>query len=54
MARMSEETSTVFDVDAVAARNLLDDFPIIFTKQIVRSYLKARMTIRLAIYTKSF
>ena len=45
---MSEETSTVFDVDAVAARNLLDDFPIIFTKQIVRSYLKARMTSRLA------
>jgi uncharacterized protein len=45
---MIEETSTVFDVDAVAARNLLDDFPIIFTKQIVRSYLKARMTSRLA------
>jgi hypothetical protein len=45
---MSEETSTVFDVDAVAARNLLDDFPIIFTKQIVRSYLKATMTSRLA------
>ena len=45
---MSEETSTVFDVDAVAARNLLDDFPIIFTKQIVRSYLKARMTGQLA------
>jgi hypothetical protein len=45
---MSEETSTVFDVDAVAARNLLDDFPIIFTKQIVRSYLKARLTSRLA------
>ncbi len=45
---ISEETSTVFDVDAVAARNLLDDFPIIFTKQIVRSYLKAQMTSQLS------
>ena len=39
---MSEDTSTVFDVDAVAARNLLDDFPIIFVKQIARSYLESK------------
>lgn len=37
-----EETTTVCDIDAIAARNLLDEFPILFVKQIVRSYLKAR------------
>lgn len=37
-----EETSTVYDVDATAARNLLDEFPLLFVKQIARSYLKAR------------
>lgn len=42
IGELDEDTSTVFDVDAVAARNLLDDFPIIFVKQIMRSYLKAR------------
>lgn len=45
---MDEDTSTVFDVDAVAARNLLDDFPIIFVKQIARSYLKAKATSQLS------
>ena len=45
---LNEETSTVFDVDAVAARNLLDDYPIIFVKQIARSYLKAKATSQLA------
>lgn len=47
-AGMDEETSTVFDVDAVAARSLMDDFPVIFVKQIARSYLKAQATSRLA------
>ncbi|MCU0575863.1 MAG: hypothetical protein MUD15_03440 [Desulfobacterota bacterium] len=37
-----EETSTVCDIDAIAARNLLDEFPILFLKQIARSYLKAQ------------
>jgi hypothetical protein len=45
---MSVETSVVFDTDATAARNLLDDFPIIFVKQIARSYLKAQATSQLA------
>jgi hypothetical protein len=45
---MNAETSVVFDTDATAARNLLDDFPIIFVKQIARSYLKAQATSRLA------
>jgi len=40
----TESTSAVFDVDAVAARNLLDDYPIIFAKQVARSYLKAKAT----------
>jgi hypothetical protein len=44
---LNEETSTVFDVDAVAARNLLDDYPIIFVKQIARSYIKAKATSQL-------
>lgn len=34
-------TSTVLDVDATAARDLLDNFPVILAKQIVRSTLKA-------------
>jgi len=45
---ISEDTSTVFDVDAVAARNLLDDFPILFVKQIARSYIKAKATSQLS------
>ena len=45
---MIEDTSTVFDVDAVASRNLLDDFPIIFVKQVARSYIKAKATSQLA------
>jgi hypothetical protein len=45
---LNEETSTVFDVDAVAARDLLDDYPIIFVKQIARSYLKTKATSQLA------
>ena len=44
---LNEETSTVFDVDAVAARNLLDDYPIIFVKQVARSYIKAKATSQL-------
>ena len=43
----SIRTSAVFDTDATAAKNLLDDFPIIFAKQIARSYIKARATSRL-------
>ena len=35
-------SSTVFDTDAVAARTLLDAFPIIFAKQSARAYLKAK------------
>lgn len=35
-------TSTVCDIDAMAARNLMDDFPVLFVKQIARSYLKAQ------------
>jgi hypothetical protein len=37
-----EETATVCDIDAIAARNLLDTFPTLFVKQVARSYLKAR------------
>lgn len=37
-----EETATVCDIDAIAARNLLDKFPTLFVKQVARSYLKAR------------
>ena len=43
-----EETSTVCDVDAIAARNLLDAFPILFVKQVARTYLKARAVSGLA------
>lgn len=38
----SVETSLLSDTDAIAARNLLDKFPILFAKQIARSYLKAQ------------
>ncbi|MBN2298079.1 MAG: hypothetical protein JXM72_05770 [Deltaproteobacteria bacterium] len=38
------ETSAVSNIDAIAARNLLDKFPILFAKQVVRTYLKARIT----------
>jgi uncharacterized protein len=41
---VSVRSSSVYDTDAVASRNLLDDFPIIFVKQVARSYLKASAT----------
>jgi len=41
------KTSRVLDVDATAARNLLDDFPILFAKQIARTSLKAAATNRM-------
>jgi len=44
----AEETSVVSDTDAIAARNLLDEFPILFAKQIARTYLKARATNKLS------
>jgi hypothetical protein len=44
----SEETSVVSDTDAIASRNLLNGFPVLFAKQVARSYLKARMTNRLS------
>jgi len=44
----SIETSTVFDTDGVASRNLLDKFPILFAKQVLRTSLKAVATNRLA------
>lgn len=39
---LGEETSIVCDIDAIASRNLMDAFPILFAKQVARSYLKAR------------
>ncbi len=42
------ETSLVSDTDAIASRNLLDKFPVLFAKQVVRSYFKARMTNKLS------
>ncbi len=42
------ESSLVFDTDATAARNLLDKYPILFVKQVVRSYIKAQLTNRLS------
>jgi len=42
------ETSPVSDIDAIASRNLLDRYPILFAKQVARSYFKARMTNRLS------
>ncbi|MEA3222945.1 MAG: hypothetical protein U9P49_07255 [Thermodesulfobacteriota bacterium] len=41
------KTSRVLDVDATAARNLLDEFPILFAKQIARTSLKATATNRM-------
>lgn len=38
------QSSGVFDTDAVASRSFLDEFPIIFAKQVARSYLKAEAT----------
>ncbi len=35
-------TSTVLDVDAVASRNYLDSFPVLFARQIARTALKAQ------------
>jgi hypothetical protein len=42
------EASPVSDIDAIASKNLLDKYPILFAKQVARSYLKARMTNRLS------
>jgi len=39
-------TTTLYDIDAVASRSLLDQFPILFAKQVARSYIKARLTSR--------
>lgn len=41
-------TSVVSDIDAVAARNLLDEFPVLFAKQVARSILKAQVTKKLS------
>ncbi|HHO76204.1 MAG TPA: hypothetical protein ENN05_07215 [Deltaproteobacteria bacterium] len=38
------ETSSVSNIEAIAARNLLDKFPVLFAKQVARTYLKARLT----------
>jgi uncharacterized protein len=42
------ETSPVSDIDAIASKNLLNQYPILFAKQVARSYLKARMTNKLS------
>lgn len=42
------KTSKVLDVDATAARNLLDEFPILFAKQIARTSIKAAATNRMS------
>jgi uncharacterized protein len=44
----SYETSSLCDIDAIASKNLLDQFPIIFAKEVVRTYLKATMTNKLS------
>ncbi len=44
----SVRTSVVSDIDAIAARNLLDEFPVLFAKQVARSILKAQMTKKLS------
>lgn len=36
------ESSTVCDIDAIAARNLMDEFPLLFVKQVARAYIKAQ------------
>lgn len=41
---VSEETSIVSDTDAIASRNLLDDYPILLAKQAVRAALKGTAT----------
>ncbi|MCK9263255.1 MAG: hypothetical protein WDA72_10690 [Desulfomonilia bacterium] len=41
-------TSVVSDINAIAARNLLDEFPVLFAKQVARSILKAQMTSKLS------
>ena len=43
-----EVTSVVSDTDAIAAKNLLDKFVVLFAKQVARSYLKARATNKLS------
>jgi hypothetical protein len=40
----STESSIVSDTDAIASRNLLDDYPILVAKQIVRATLKGAAT----------
>lgn len=40
----TESTSIVADIDAIAARNLLDMFPILFIKQIARTAIKGYAT----------
>ncbi len=37
-------TTTLMNIDATAARDLMDRFPILFAKQVIRSYIKARAT----------
>ena len=44
----SVETSVVSDMDAIASRTLLDEFPVLFAKQAARLYFKARMTNRMS------
>lgn len=39
----SQDSSLVSDVDATASRNLLDEYPVLFAKQVARSYIKARI-----------
>ncbi|HEY9162223.1 MAG TPA: hypothetical protein VIS94_14190 [Desulfomonilia bacterium] len=41
---LSDETSIVSDTDAIASRNLLDDYPILLAKQAVRAALKGTAT----------
>jgi hypothetical protein len=38
------QSSVVFDTDAVASRNFMDELPIMLAKQVARSYLKAEAT----------
>ncbi len=40
----SDETSIVSDTDAIASRNLLDDYPILLAKQAVRAAIKGTAT----------
>jgi hypothetical protein len=42
------DATIVSDMDAIASKNLLDKFPILFAKQVARTYLKARATSKLS------